>query len=94
VMLPKQSTFPKLFTCTSDDDIHCALKTMRMERILRLPVINREGGLIGILSMDDIVLQACERAGKHDISCKDFVDAYTAICAHRGLQTGRRPAVA
>jgi CBS domain-containing protein len=94
VMLPKQSTFPKLFTCTSDDDIHCVLKTMRMEKILRLPVIDREGALIGILSMDDIVLQACARAGKHDICCKDVVDAYTVICAHRGPQTRRRPAVA
>jgi len=82
VMLPERYTFPKLFTCTPDDDIHCVLKTMRMERIRRVPAIDREGALMGILSMDDIVLQACTRAGKHDISCEDVVDAYKAICAH------------
>jgi len=94
VMLPKQYTFPKLFTCTPDDDIHCVLKTMRMEKIRRIPVIDGEGGLLGILSMDDIVLWACARAGKHDISCKDVVDAYKAICAHGKLPKRRRPTAA
>jgi CBS domain-containing protein len=90
VMLPEQHTFPKLFTCTPDDDIHCVLKTMRMERIRRVPAIDREGALMGILSMDDIMLKACARAGKHDISCEDVVDAYKAICAHQGPQTRLR----
>ena len=94
VMLPEQYTFPKLFTCTPDDDIHCVLKTMRMAKIRRVPVIDREGGLMGILSMDEIVLRACARAGKHDISCKDVVDAYKAICAHPGTPTGYRPTAA
>jgi CBS domain-containing protein len=94
VMLPEQYTFPKLFTCAPDDDIHCVLKTMRMERIRRLPVIDREGALVGILSMVDIVLQACAHAGKHEISCEDVVDAYKAICIHRGPPTQRRPKVA
>jgi CBS domain-containing protein len=57
VMLPKQYTFPKLFTCTPNDDIHCVLEVMRTEKVRRLPVIDHEGGLLGILSMDDIVLQ-------------------------------------
>lgn len=94
VMLPKQYTFPKLFTCRPDDEIHCVLKTMRMEKIRRIPVIDGEGGLLGILSMDDIVLRACARAGKRDISCKDVVDAYKAICGHPKLPTRRRPTAA
>ena len=35
VMLPKRYAFPKLFTCTPDDDIHCVLKTLRTARIRR-----------------------------------------------------------
>jgi CBS domain-containing protein len=93
VMLPEQYTFPKLFPCTPDDDIHCVLKTMRMEKIRRVPVVDREGGLLGILSMDDIVLRACACAGKQDISCKDVVDAYKDICGHPKLPT-RRPSTA
>jgi CBS domain-containing protein len=81
VMLPNECTFPKLFTCTPDDDIHCVLTTLRTSRIRRIPVINREGDLEGVLSMDDIVLHSCLHAGRHDISCKDVVEAYKAICA-------------
>jgi len=91
VMLPKQYTFPKLFTCTPNDDIHCVLKAMRTERVRRMPVIDQEGGLLGILSMDDIILRACSGAGKHDISCNDVVDTYKAICAHRGPPARLQP---
>lgn len=94
VMLPKQFTFPKLFTCTPDDDIHCVLKTMRVAMIRRIPVVDREGSLTGVLSMDDIVLRACIHGGKHDISCKDVVETYKTICTHRSLATRSRPAVA
>jgi len=82
VMLPKNVTFPKLFTCTADDDIHCALKTMRAEKIRRLPVDDREGGLEGIVSLDDIALHARETVDKRDISAKDVTDTYKAICEH------------
>jgi CBS domain-containing protein len=74
-VMREQYTFPKLFACTPDDDIHCVLKTMRIEKILRAPVIDREGALAGILSLGDNVLRACECAGKHGISCQDVVDA-------------------
>ena len=92
VMLPKQYTFPKLFTCTPNDDIHCVLTTLRAARIRRLPVIDSEGGLVGVLSLDDIILHACVHAGIHDISCKDVVEAYKAICAPKilGLCAGQR----
>src|SRR5258708_31652416 len=53
VVLSKQYTFPKLFTCTPDDEIHNVLTTMRIGRIRRVPVIDREGSLVGILSLDD-----------------------------------------
>jgi CBS domain-containing protein len=81
VVLPKEYTFPKLFTCTLEDEIHSVLKTMRIERIHRLPVVSSEGSLLGILSIDDVVLHACSSAGKNDISCKDVVDTLKAICA-------------
>lgn len=44
----------KLFTCTADDSIRCALTTMREEGLSHLPVIDREGALVGVLSSDDI----------------------------------------
>lgn len=83
VVLPREFTFPKLFACTPDDDIHCILKTMRAEKIRRLPVIDPNGVLQGVLSLDDIVLRACQYAGKHDISCGDVVATLKAICGDR-----------
>ena len=38
----------KLFTCMEGDDVHCALKTLRGARIRRLPVIDRDGRLVGV----------------------------------------------
>ena len=94
VMLPEQYTFPKLFTCSPEDDIRCVLKTMRMEKVRRIPVVDREGVLVGILSMDEIVLRATEHAEKSGISYRDVVDTYKAICRHQELPTQRHPTAA
>jgi CBS domain-containing protein len=69
----------KLFTCMEGDDVHCALKTLRSARIRRLPVIDRDGTLAGVLSIDDIVLHAREHLVRQDISYKDVENTYKAI---------------
>ena len=73
-VMPKQ-----LFTCTADDDVHCVLKTIRASKIRRLPVIDRDGGLVGVLSIDDIVLRAREHVFGKDVSYKDVEDTYRAL---------------
>ena len=92
-LLVQQVMPPKLFTCTPEDDVHCALKTIRIEGIRRLPVVDREGALVGVLSMDDVALRASEHALQKDVSYKDVEDTYKAICGH---VTGhaKRPKVA
>lgn len=70
---------PKLFTCTPEEDVHCALKTLRCQRIRRLPVIDREGTLLGVFSIDDVALKAQESASKNDVSYQDVVETYQAI---------------
>jgi CBS domain-containing protein len=69
----------QLFTCMEGDDVHCALKTLRGARIRRLPVIDRDGSLVGVLSIDDIVLKAREHLLRDDISYQDVGNAYRAI---------------
>ncbi len=69
----------KLFTCSPEDDVRCALKTIRRQQVRRLPVINRNGALEGILCIDDIVKTARSSAGRDEISYGDFVNAYQAI---------------
>lgn len=69
----------KLFTCMEGDDVHCALKTLRSARIRRLPVVDRDGSLVGVLSIDDIVLHAREHLLRKDISYRDVENTYKAI---------------
>ena len=44
-----------VFACRTDDDVHTALATMAQGKVRRLPVIDADGKLEGLLSMDDII---------------------------------------
>ncbi|SCZ64334.1 CBS domain-containing protein [Thiohalomonas denitrificans] len=74
-----------LYTCQADDDVKQAVKTMWAQRVRRLPVIDGEGELVGILSMDDIVASA-ERGSRGrltpDLSYDDAMNALKAVVHH------------
>jgi CBS domain-containing protein len=72
-------------SCAPDDDIHAALKTMRHAQVRRLPVVNAEGLLQGMLCLNGIVLRAEEARGKHvpEISYDEAMRTLKAICEHR-----------
>ena len=46
----------RVFTCTEGDDISFALRTMVAQNVRRLPVVNNEGKLMGVISIDDFLL--------------------------------------
>ena len=71
-------------TCQPEDDIHTALKIMRKAKVRRLPVINGEGKLEGILSLNDVALQAEPSDGRKTVtvSYEDVVKTFKAICEH------------
>ena len=79
----------KVFACEPDDDIHVALKTMRENKVHRLPVVDSNGKLDGILSMNDIVLKAQEASGKTqpELSYAEVLNTYKSICEHRLLMS-------
>ena len=79
-----------LFKVEPEDDLHLALERMRNERVRRLPVVNRNGGLVGVISINDIVLMAEPVRGRFrvDVSANDLLETLKVICAHPiGLQT-------
>jgi CBS domain-containing protein len=84
-----------IYGATPDEDIGEALKSMREHKVRRLPVLNLEGELEGILSMNDIVLKASESNGKKkpQVAYADVVKTYQAICEHP-LTAARTAAVA
>ncbi|MGA2879927.1 MAG: CBS domain-containing protein [Bryobacteraceae bacterium] len=84
----------RLFACTPDDDVHTALKTLKSEGIRRLPVIDREGMLMGVLSIDDVILNARVDALRKDISYADIENTYRAILLRSSLDKNRGRAAA
>jgi CBS domain-containing protein len=44
-----------VFTCGPDDEIHEAVGTMAQNHVRRLPIIDSQGTVQGILSMDDVI---------------------------------------
>lgn len=66
-------------TCAPEDDVHAALATMKKARVRRLPVVGFGGTVLGILSMNDIVLAAGSDTAVRN---EEVVETLQAICAH------------
>lgn len=76
-----QVTSGKVFACKPDDDVRVALATMAQAKVRRLPVINADGKLDGILSMDDVVAHSEARIpGKtSELSHDEVVDTLKTL---------------
>lgn len=74
-----------LFCCHPEDDIHAALKLMKKDKVHRVPVVNDEGVLEGIISINDLALRAEEFDGHRTsaLTYADVMNTIKAICAHR-----------
>jgi CBS domain-containing protein len=68
-----------VYTCGPDDDVQAALETMKQHCVRRLPVEGFGHTIMGIVSMNDIVLAAGPRKPVRDA---DVVNTLQAICAH------------
>lgn len=71
----------RVFAGNAEDDVHIALQTMREGHVRRLPVIDREGKLAGVVSMDDILLHAEPNSfgNEPELSANEVVRAYRTI---------------
>ena len=73
----------QVYSVNSEDNVAQALQAMQEHKIRRLPVVSADGELEGILSMNDIVLNASVSTGKEsEIGYGDVVKTYQAICQH------------
>src|SRR5262249_52787220 len=68
--------------CHPQDDVRSALKVMREQRVRRLPIVDEQQRLVGIVSLNDLVAHAgCRRDAA--IQGDELIDTVKAICAHR-----------
>ncbi|HEU4682911.1 MAG TPA: CBS domain-containing protein [Nitrospira sp.] len=87
---PSEITAGEIFSkeayrCKVSDDVRTALGIMEREQVRRLPVVDENGVLQGLISMNDFILLAGEASsGKPPvISCEDVAKTLKAISAHR-----------
>ena len=67
-------------TCQPSEDVLAAVARMGERRVRRLPVVDTLGRLVGILSLNDVVLAAGGGTGLRPAA---VLDAFQAICAHQ-----------
>ena len=72
----------KTHRCKISDDVRSAMDMMEREQVRRLPVVDEEGVLQGVLSMNDLILFAGETKASA-ISLQDVAKTLKAISAHR-----------
>jgi CBS domain-containing protein len=75
-----------VFFCSPSDDIARAQKLLRENRIHRLPVLDAEGKLVGVLSLDDLALETeRERKGiaKRELTAAEIAETLAAVCHPR-----------
>jgi CBS-domain-containing membrane protein len=86
----------KLYSCAPDDDIHLALQTLKEGKVRRLPVISQKGSLVGVISMDDILLRTepMSLGREPELSSDEVVRAYRAITQRQVPQVVTKQAAA
>ena len=71
----------RIYACNPEDDIHIALQSMRDEHVRRLAVMDYNGKLAGVVSMDDILLHAepSSFGNEPELSANEVVRTYRWI---------------
>jgi CBS domain-containing protein len=72
-----------IHACLSDDSVSDVLATMKQFRIRRVPVIDANGTLQGVISLNDLVLAS---NATREPQASDIVATMAEICAHRRVE--------
>jgi CBS domain-containing protein len=80
VFAPEASS-PGCVSCSPENDVRDALRTMATQEVSRLPVVDETGQLVGILSIDDIVFRA--GGGHSGLSDREIIDTMRAMREER-----------
>ncbi|MFO1463297.1 MAG: CBS domain-containing protein [bacterium] len=75
----------ELFSCRPEDEVLSALHSMGEHKVRRLPVLNQSGELVGVLSLNDIILEAKEKRDRRTgaPTYEEVLNALKSICGHR-----------
>jgi CBS domain-containing protein len=72
----------KVHACRPQDDVRTVMKTMRDHRVRRVPIVDAQQRLAGIVSVNDLVAHT-EFRKDAEVPGDLFIDTMKAICAHQ-----------
>jgi CBS domain-containing protein len=84
----------EVLSCSPDATLVEAEEVMRSGQVRRLPVIDSDGSLVGIVSLNDLAILAEREIGRknRDLSAQEITATLAAICAPRQVETKRATA--
>jgi CBS-domain-containing membrane protein len=80
-VLAREVSSPGCVSCSPDNDVRDALRTMATQEVSRLPVVDEADRLVGILSIDDIIFRA--GGGHSGLSDREIIDTMKAMWEER-----------
>ena len=74
-----------VFSCFPSDGLIEAEETMRSHQVRRLPVLDADGQLVGIVSLNDLARESEREAGRkgREVSAQEVTATLAAICEPR-----------
>jgi len=73
----------RVYACSPEDDIRDALETMQSAQLRRLPVVDDNRFLHGILSINDVVLHSARGKSKKHVTHRDAMATLKVLSEHR-----------
>ena len=74
----------QIWTCRAQEEVNSAALRMAKHGVRRLPVVDAEGRLVGMLSLNDLAIAAAkEPLTKLTATTADAMRVLLAVCAHR-----------
>jgi CBS domain-containing protein len=70
-------------TCRPEDDVSLAEQTMRARQVNRLPVVDGDGALVGMLALCDLTHAVANGSGRKAADGKELLDTVAAIRERR-----------
>jgi CBS domain-containing protein len=77
----------QIFTCSPTDPIEDVEALMKAKQIRRVPVVDEQGRLVGLVSMNDVARESARQLKKKspDLRADELVSTLAAICERRPL---------
>lgn len=70
-----------VYACRAEDSVAAAERVMRAKQVRRLPVVDADDRLIGILSVSDLALEVARENGhkKREVTAKEVSETLAAV---------------